>query len=201
MKKTIDISDELQELHNLLSGETEPTEEELASVKLDPKDTIEQANKFLNFVKEQQALQQQAQTLTVQKAANDETPLAEFKLLSAGKKESSIKWHEQLITVGGVDGRGGCLLEIATRAKTNQVNITLSAQANGEALLQALLADYAGGELDINITFKNKVLLEAHIRVAEDADIARGRGVLFDSERPDTKDESAIINIINKKDT
>ena len=52
-----------------------------------------------------------------------------------------------------------------------------------------------------NITFKNKVLLEAHIRVAEDADIARGRGVLFDSERPDTKDESAIINIINKKDT
>jgi hypothetical protein len=124
----------------------------------------------------------------------------EFELLAAASKDSDVKWYEQIITVGAIDGRGGCLLEINPYGEgSKEVKITLSAEPGSESVIKQMLNKFAGKDVDVEISLAGTSILSAEIYVTPEASLAEGMGVIQQFERPDTKNEKLKIGFVIKK--
>jgi hypothetical protein len=127
-------------------------------------------------------------------------PFGEFELLAAASKDSDVKWYEQIITVGAIDGRGGCLLEINPYGEgSKEVKITLSAEPGSESVIKQMLNKFAGKTVDVEISLAGCPILSAEIDVTPEASEAEGMGVIQQFERPDTKKGKLKIGFVIKK--
>ena len=127
-------------------------------------------------------------------------PFGEFELLAAASKDSDVKWYEQIITVGAIDGRGGCLLEINPYGEdSKEVKITLSSEPGSENVLKQMLNKFAGKDIDVEISLAGVPILFAEIYVTPEANLAEGMGIIKQEERPDTKNEKLKIGFVIKK--
>jgi len=127
-------------------------------------------------------------------------PFGEFELLAAASKDSDVKWYEQIITVGAIDGRGGCLLEINPYGEdSKEVKITLSAEPGSESIINKMLNKFAGKTVDVEISLAGNPILSAEIDVTPEASLAEGMGVIQQFERPDTKKGKLKIGFVIKK--
>lgn len=123
----------------------------------------------------------------------------EFELLAAASKDSDVKWYEQIITVGAVDGRGGCLLEINPYGEdSKEVKITLSAEPGSESVIKQMLYKFAGRTVDVEISLAGSPILSAEIDVTPEASEAEGMGVIEQLERPDPKKGKLKIGFVVK---
>jgi hypothetical protein len=127
-------------------------------------------------------------------------PFGEFELLAAASKDTNTLWYEQIITVGAIDGRGGCLLEINPYGENpSDVAITLSAKLGSEALLNQMLLKFAGKDVNVEISFEGNPILTAELYVTPEATMADGLGTIKQIDKPDTTKEKLKIGFSIKK--
>jgi len=122
----------------------------------------------------------------------------ELPLAAASEKSENSKWYEQIIPISAINDEDGFTLEINQLGKgSKEVRVTILPKLGSEALLNKLLAPYAGQQIDISINNNGKTLVSVDMYVFPDADEAEGVGVIVDDYQP--SDGNLKIGLIQKK--
>lgn len=207
MMNRIDITKEILALHEkeYLEKIDKDVEEEYKNGL--PEDVLSQARKLIDLAdKRFEAESEKVVKVDFSQSQKSNVvsfePFGEFELLAAAAKESDIKWYEQVITVGAIDGRGGCALEINPYGEgSKEVRVTLSAEPGFEGVIKQMLNKFAGKDVEVEISLAGSPILSAEVYVTPEANLAEGVGVIHQIERPDTKSEKLKIGFVIKNQT